>query len=158
MKRATHEIVLEDRGTIPGWVADHASFRRWAYSPAFPETGRYGWLNGKVWVDLSMERDSHNQVKTECAIVLGGLIKSHRLGRYWSDRMLLTNLAAGLSTEPDGMFAMWSSLRENRLRVAGVRGPGRQQHAHHDQLLHRRLPRHRAHRKWRTSESTYLTA
>src|SRR5262249_58498702 len=116
MKRATPEIVLEDRGTIPSWVADHASFRRWAASPGFRETGQYGWLGGKMWVDLSMERSSHNLIKTGCAAVLFGLIKKNALGEYWGDRMLLTNLSAGLSTEPDGTFASWQALRDGRLR------------------------------------------
>lgn len=119
MKRATHEIVLEDRGTIPGWVADHASFRRWAASDDFPETGRYGWLDGKMWVDLSMERSSHSQLVSRFAHVLIGLSDQKQLGTYWGDRMLLTNLDAGLSTEPDGTFATWETLRSGRLRVVG---------------------------------------
>src|SRR5690349_17520762 len=89
---AMHEIVLEDKGTIPGWVKDHTSFRRWAYSPKYPESGQYGWLNGKVWVDLSMERDSRNQIKTEVAAVLVARAKQEQLGKYWGDRMLFTNL------------------------------------------------------------------
>lgn len=123
MKRATPEIVLEDRGTIPNWVADHASFRRWAASAEFPQTGQYGWLGGKVWVDLSMERSSHNLIKTGCAAVLLSLIKKNALGEYWGDRMLLTNLRAGLSTEPDGTFATWQTPRAGRLRVVGGEPP-----------------------------------
>jgi Uma2 family endonuclease len=118
-----HEIVLEDKGTIPGWVKDHTSFRRWAYSPDYPESGQYGWLNGKVWVDLSMERDSHNQIKTRVCHTLMGLSDQKQLGKYWGDRMLFTNLAAGLSTEPDGTFATWDTLRENRLRLIGGTPP-----------------------------------
>ena len=114
MRRSAPEIVLAHRGVIPGWVHDHASFRRWAYSPTFPETGQYGWLNGKVWVDTEMERSSHNQIKTECTVVLGGIIKSQKLGQFWGDRMLVTNLAVGLSTEPDGTFATWETLRQGR--------------------------------------------
>jgi Uma2 family endonuclease len=123
MKRATREIVLEDRGIIPNSVVDHASFRRWAASPEFPETGQYGWLDGKVWVDLSMERSSHNLIKTECAVVLAGLAKKDALDKYWGDRMLLTNLSSHLSTEPDGTFATWQTLREGRLRVVGGEPP-----------------------------------
>lgn len=123
MKRGTREIVLEDRGTIPNWVLDHASFRRWAASPEFPETGQYGWLDGKVWVDLSMERSSHNLIKTGCAAVLVGLIKKNALGEYWGDRMLLTNLSARISTEPDGTFAAWQTLRDGRLQVVGGEPP-----------------------------------
>jgi Uma2 family endonuclease len=118
-----HEIVLEDRGTIPGWVVDHASFRRWVYSEDYPQSGQYGWLNGKVWVDLSLEHDCHNQIKMRVAYTLMGLSDQKRLGKYWGDRMLLTHLAAGLSAEPDGMFATWGTLQENRARLIGGRPP-----------------------------------
>jgi Uma2 family endonuclease len=114
---------LEDRGTIPGWVVDHASFRRWVYSEDYPQSGQYGWLNGKVWVDLSMEQDYHNQIKTEVTIVLGGLAKRQKLGRFWGDRMLLTHAATGLSTEPDGMFATWDALQRQRVRLLGGHPP-----------------------------------
>jgi hypothetical protein len=39
---------------IPSSVADLDSFRRWASSPGFPE-GRIGFLDGKVWGDMSQE-------------------------------------------------------------------------------------------------------
>jgi Uma2 family endonuclease len=117
------EFVLEDKGTIPGWVRSHVSFRRWAHSDGYPESGQYGWLNGKVWVDLSMERHSHNQIKTRVGYTLTGLSDRKQLGTYWGDRMLLTHLAAGLSTEPDGTFATWDTLRANRLRLIGGEPP-----------------------------------
>ena len=118
-----HDIVLEDKGTLPGWVTDHTAFRRWAYSADFPQVGQFGWLGDKLWVDLSTESDVHNQIETELTIVLGGLIKRQKLGRYWSDRMLLTNLATGLSCEPDGMFATWDTLRSERARLLGGHPP-----------------------------------
>jgi Uma2 family endonuclease len=103
---------------IPVWVCDLESFRRWARSDAFPERGRISYLNGELWVDLSMERLSHNQAKGIFAIVLGGLILADRLGRYLHDRMRLTNVAADLSSEPDGMFVSWQTLRSRRVRLA----------------------------------------
>jgi Uma2 family endonuclease len=115
------ELVIEDRGSIPGSVKNHASFRRWTRSAEFPTSGQYGWLGDKMWVDLSMERNSHNRIKTEATVILGGLVKRSKMGNYWSDRMLLTYLSAGLSTEPDGMFATWDTLRDGRVRVVGGR-------------------------------------
>ena len=67
-------IVLEDRGIIPGWVKDHASFRRWTRSPDYPASGQFGWLGDKLWMDLSMERNSHNQVKTEVTVIVSDSI------------------------------------------------------------------------------------
>jgi Uma2 family endonuclease len=37
--------------------------------------------------------------------------------------MLLTNLSARLSTEPDGTFASWQTLRDGRLRIVGGEPP-----------------------------------
>lgn len=99
---------------IPDRVRDLASFRRWAKSDEFPERGWYSYLNGELWVDLSMERMGHNQVKGEVARVLSNLVIEAATGRYLHDRMLLTNVAAGLSTEPDGMFLSFPTLQRGR--------------------------------------------
>src|SRR5207253_2045854 len=37
------------------------------------------------------------------------------------ENMLLSNLKAGLSTEPDAMFASWDTMREGRVRLVGPR-------------------------------------
>ena len=55
---------LNEAVQIPPEVVDHESFRRWARSPEFPGRGRYAFLYGTVWVDLTMESYySHNQVR-----------------------------------------------------------------------------------------------
>jgi len=117
------EIVFDDTLTIPAWVTDHAAFRRWTASDEFPDRGRISYIRGRVWVDMSMEHDSHNQLKAEISEVLRGHAKSHQLGRFWFDGMLLTNVAAGLSTVPDGMFATWDTLRGGAARLAGGTPP-----------------------------------
>src|SRR5689334_6664609 len=90
---------------IPPWVQDLASFRRWLHSDDFPETGRVCFLRGDVWVDLSKEQlFSHNQVKAEFGCVLANLIKAGRLGRFVPDGMMLSNVGADLSCQPDGAF------------------------------------------------------
>lgn len=111
-------IVLGERIRIPDFVDDLESFRRWARSDGFPERGRFSHLNGELWVDVMPEQlFTHNQVKGEFAIVLGGMVKSDRLGRYFHDRTLLTNSQAGLSTEPDGTFVSYASLKRDRVRL-----------------------------------------
>jgi Uma2 family endonuclease len=103
---------------IPGYVKDLASFRRWVHSGEFPEKTRICYLNGEVWVDLTMEDFfPHNQVKSEFNIVVGGLIKVLRKGRYVPDGMLVTNVAANLSCEPDGMFVSHESFDSGRIRL-----------------------------------------
>ena len=107
----------EEAVRIPKWVRDLASFRRWAKSEHFPERGWYAHLNGELWVDPSMERLGHNQIKSEFLAVLKPLVEQAGLGRFLGDRMLLTNVDAELSTEPDGMFLSYDALREGRVRL-----------------------------------------
>lgn len=103
---------------IPGWVKDLASFRRWARSGSFPDHGWIAHLGGELWVDLSMERAEHNQAKGAVNGTLNLLCEQEDLGSYFGDRMLLTNEAAGLSTEPDGMFVSHASLASGKVILA----------------------------------------
>jgi Uma2 family endonuclease len=103
--------------SIPVWVQDLDSFRRWAHSDEFPETGQICYLNGEVLVDMSKEQFKHNQVKGEFSSVLMPLTKRTRSGRFFPDGFLLTNFAANLSTNPDGMFVLLESLRMGRVRL-----------------------------------------
>jgi Uma2 family endonuclease len=102
---------------IPDSVVDLESFRRWAWSPAFPDRGRIDYLAGTLWVDLTMEEFTHNQCKGAICLVLAGLVRAEDLGRFIWDRMRITNLRAGLSAEPDGAFAFWETFRSKRLRL-----------------------------------------
>ena len=109
----TTVIQQEERDIrIPAWVCDLASFRRWAKSDDFPESGWYAHLDGELWVDLSMERLGHNQVKNAIGAKLTVMVEAAGTGRFLADRMLLTNAEAGLSTEPDGMFLSFDTLSE----------------------------------------------
>lgn len=111
-------IVIEERIRIPDCVVDLESFRDWARSDDFPDLGRYSHLNGELWVDLMPEQlFTHNQVKVECGSVIFGLLKRDRRGRFFGDRTLVTNVEAGLSTEPDGTFVSFESLKQDRVRL-----------------------------------------
>lgn len=115
-------IVIGEQIQIPGWVVDFETFRRWTHSPEYPERGQFAYLDGTLWVDPSMERLNHNQIKGECgrvlttlakgeiSRVLRGLAKTERRGIYLGDRMLLTHPEVELSTEPDGMFLSNNSV------------------------------------------------
>jgi Uma2 family endonuclease len=117
-------VVLEERIRIPECVVDLQSFRRWACSDEFPDRGRFSHLKGELWVDLMPEQlFTHNQVKVEFATVVFGLLKHDRRGRFFGDRTLVTNVDAGLSTEPDGTFVSFESVRQGRVQlVEGVEG------------------------------------
>jgi Uma2 family endonuclease len=115
-------VAMNGGARIPASVVDLESFRRWACSEEFPRHGHFSYLAGELWVDLTMEQlYTHNQVKGEFAIVLGGLVKVVQNGRFFHDRALLTNPGVDLSTEPDGLFVSFDSLRNRRvLQVEGA--------------------------------------
>ncbi len=105
-------LVLDDTIRVPALTWSLDEFRRWTRSKAYPDRGEYAFLNGDLWVDLSMETLLHNQIKGQIAAVLMILVTEARgMGRYFSDRMRLVNEEAGISVEPDGMFASSRSVR-----------------------------------------------
>lgn len=112
-------VVYNESVTIPPWVVNLESFRRWARSDDFPETGRICYLGMEgVWVDMSKEQIfTHNQVKCECTITLGGLARKNKLGRYFPDGVLLSNVDADLSCQPDGCFVSFESFRSGKVRL-----------------------------------------
>lgn len=82
-----------------------------------PEHGWFSYLNGEVWVDLSMEQlFSHNRVKTQFTVVLGGLVETGGLGYFFSDRTLFSNSDAIVSTEPDALFVTYDSVSSGHVR------------------------------------------
>lgn len=110
---------------IPAWVADLDSFRRWVLSDEVSEKLRACFLDGEVWIDMSKEQAfTHNQVKNEFNITLGGLVKAGRLGRYFPDGMLVTNEGANLSAGPDAVFVSHGSLSEGKVRLVEGRQGG----------------------------------
>jgi Uma2 family endonuclease len=109
---------------IPGWVLDIESFRQWRLSPDFPTDGNIWWLRGEVWADMSKQQVfSHVEVKGEIFRVLANLVKSQRLGRMFTDGILLSNFAADISGTPDALFLARETLSSDRIRlVEGARG------------------------------------
>jgi len=112
-------IVISDRLRIPSWVGDFTSFRKWIRGGDFPDHGWYSYLKNEIWVDVSMEKLWQNRIKGVIGSWLDQLATQNKLGIYFYDRMFLTNLEAGLSTEPDGMFASQESLDKGRVKLLG---------------------------------------
>src|SRR5262249_27073640 len=110
--------LLQESIRIPPGLEDLESFRRWARSDDFPEHGRFAYLRGEIWVDLSLEQAfTHNQVKAEYAATLFPLIETDELGYYLSDGMRLSIPNVDLSTIPNGTFVSFDALREGRMRL-----------------------------------------
>src|SRR5205823_3175473 len=75
--------------------------------------------------DMSKEQFfTHNQVKTELAFRLTGVVKAAQLGRYVGDGMLLTNTAANLSAQPDGAFYSRATRERGRITFREGRDEG----------------------------------
>jgi Uma2 family endonuclease len=118
-------VVIDGELWVPSSVVDLESFRRWAQSQEYPRSVRLSYLNGLLWIDRAMEQMySHNRVKTEIATKLDSLTKATRQGIYLSDGMQLSNPAANLSTQPDGLFVTYASLQSGRVRRLPGRQPG----------------------------------
>jgi Uma2 family endonuclease len=93
-------------------------FREWVTSDEFPEKLRASFIDQEVVIDMSPEEiESHNKVKTEIVGTIHRLNAEFDLGEVFSDRARLSNVVAGLSTEPDGIFVSWASYEAGRVRL-----------------------------------------
>jgi len=103
---------------IPSSARTLAGFRAWAASNEFPERGRISYFGREIYIDMSPEElQRHNAVKTEISRVGANLNVELDLGMLFSDRTLVSNDAARLSTEPDACLATWRSLKAGRVRL-----------------------------------------
>lgn len=110
----------EDKVDVPEWAFAFAGFRRWMHSDDFPEEGLISFINGTIWVDLSMERFfDHGQVKAEIGAVLHLLVKQTRFGRFAPDGTRYSHLRSRLTTEPDGMVVSKAAFAEKRVKLVG---------------------------------------
>jgi Uma2 family endonuclease len=102
---------------IPRTATQLEGFRRWAHSPQFPECGRISFLDGELVIDMSPEElETHNKVKEAIGRGVGNLNEECDAGEFFTDGVLVTNKEANLSTEPDGTFVSWSSLKAGRVK------------------------------------------
>ena len=104
--------------SIPTWVVDLESFRRWADADDFPEHGRICYLKGEVWIDMSKEQIfTHLEVKREFFYVLTGLVKAGDLGLFLPDGLLLSNAKADISVKPDATFVSTASIQAKQVQL-----------------------------------------
>ncbi len=102
-----HTVIYEEgeKVSIPIWVADLASFRRWAASDDFPESGRIWWLQGEVCADMSKQQIfSHVMVKTRIAAVLSMFAEKYDRGLFFGDGVFFVNEEADIAGVPDSVF------------------------------------------------------
>jgi Putative restriction endonuclease len=117
--------VIDGKISVPFWVTDIDSFRRWVDCEDFPEAGRIWWLCGEVWADMSKEQIfTHLLVKNEYSYTLTGLAKAGKLGIFFPDGLLLSSFAADFSGKPDGTFISHETLDSDRIRLIEGRDEG----------------------------------
>lgn len=115
-------VVVQDKITIPGWIATLDDYRYWAESDEYPQRGWFSYLDGIIWIDPDMEEFlTHNCVKQAFNVMFGNFFHANPMGKYVPDRMFFANVAANLATEPDGLFYLWETMKSQRLRLV----PGR---------------------------------
>ena len=103
---------------LPRSAASHAGFRRWITSRRFPPEVRPTFVDGEIWLSMSPESlETHNKVKTEFTAGLARHVREHDLGEVYSDRSLLSNVDARVSTEPDFLFIAWATSEVGRVRL-----------------------------------------
>jgi Uma2 family endonuclease len=111
-------LTIEERLTVPHEAFDHAGFRAWVTSDAFPHGVRTTYVRGEVLVEMSPESlEAHNQVKLAMTLAIGSLVRERDLGVVYPDGALLTNEAAGVSAEPDLTFVSWAAFDDGRVRL-----------------------------------------
>jgi hypothetical protein len=123
-EKAMVTVILEtEEVDVPEWVADLVSFRRWLDSDDVWDKARICLLKGRVWMDMSKEQIfTHVAVKTEITIVLGGLVKLERNGRFLQDGALLVNVDANIACKPDGIFITTAGLQDRVRSIESRKG------------------------------------
>jgi Uma2 family endonuclease len=109
---------VEESVRIPAFVRDHASFRRWARSDAFPERGHITWIGGEIEVDMSPEDIAwHGRLKLVIARTLDLEVERRDLGLTLIDSTLYSSERADLSCEPDVLVCFWETLDSGKARL-----------------------------------------
>jgi Uma2 family endonuclease len=103
---------------IPTSASTLAGFRDWATSDSFPEHIRAAFIGQEIFIEMSNEDlDTHVTVKSEITRVLARLVRDSKLGQFFADGVLVTNMDASLSNNPDASFFTLESFRSGRMRL-----------------------------------------
>jgi len=116
-----HRLPTQEKDSaieVPTSALTLAGFREWATGDDYPYSRKISFLTDRLWIDMSPEElHSHNWAKMAISRTLDELTSDRKRGAYCPDGVLISHEEAGLSTEPDGMFFTWESVRSGRLQV-----------------------------------------
>ena len=80
-------------------------------------------MDEEIYLDMSKEElQTHALVKAEIARVLMNLNREFKLGQFYLDGVLVTNIVAGVSNNPDAVFIKWETLEKGRAKFIPRRG------------------------------------
>lgn len=102
---------------IPRSAHTLAGFRAWVLSDEFPEKLKATFIDGEVFLDMSKEEiRTHAAVKTAVAVRLGSLIEELDFGDLYINGVLIVNVPAKVSNNPDMVAISWDALESGRVR------------------------------------------
>ena len=110
--------VAGPRGTVavPESAKDVAGFRSWTTSDDFPDASRIDWVAGRIYVDLSMQRQqSHGLPKTEILRVVANRLVETGFGEITSDVTRVFLPEGETSCEPDLVLVSLAAIDSGRV-------------------------------------------
>jgi Uma2 family endonuclease len=109
--------------SVPPEAHTLAGFRAWALSDDVPEKLPLTFIRGKVYVDMSKEEiRSHSLVKTECGRTMANLNVDIDFGHIFINGVLVSNVPADVSNNPDIVAVSHRSLKSGRVRYIESKG------------------------------------
>ena len=110
---------------IPPSAHHLKGFREWVLSDEAPEKLRVSFLNGEIFLDMAKEDiQTHVVVKSEIGRGVMNLNREIDLGQFYGEGIMFTNVAAKVSSNPDGLFVSWETLEGGRARLVPRRRNG----------------------------------
>lgn len=117
------EIDDENLLVVPSDAHTFSGFLKWAMAGALPEKLRVMYLDGEVTIDMTEESlQTHVAVKGAVYSTLFPIVTEEDFGEFYTDGTLVSNEAAGVSNNPDGVAVLLASIKANRVRFVQRKG------------------------------------
>jgi Uma2 family endonuclease len=102
---------------IPRDAYTLAGFHKWVLSDEFPEKQPVMFRNGEIFLYMPKEDVfTHAAVKTAVAGPVYNLNQELDLGDFYTNGVLVTNVEADISNNPDMVGLLWESLETGKVR------------------------------------------
>jgi Uma2 family endonuclease len=102
---------------IPRDAYTLAGFRKWVLSDEFPERQPVMFLKGEIYLFMPKEEVfTHAAVKTAVAGTVFNLNQEIDFGDFFINGVLVTNVEADVSNNPDMVAVLWESLQSGKVR------------------------------------------